>query len=67
MSVGVSATASRRRPLGLNFKTTYCLPLLLICPAALVLNMVLYRKLLPNTTFFLQAKKDGFGNPVFGD
>jgi hypothetical protein len=35
--------------------------------ASLVLLLILYKVLLPNTNFFLQPKRNAMGNPIFDD
>ena len=52
---------------GLDLATAIYVANAAFAVANLVLALVLYHYLLPNTNFFLQAKRDKNGNPIFED
>lgn len=50
-----------------DLPTAFVVVNMMFCVAAIVLAFILYRRLLPCTTFFFSAKKNALGQPIFED
>ena len=50
-----------------DLPTAFIIVNMMFCVAAIVLALVLYRRLLPCTTFFFSAKRNAAGQPIFED
>ena len=68
VAVLVLETAGKQQfDFAFDLPTAFVVVNMMFCVAAIVLAFILYRRLLPCTTFFFSAKKNAMGQPIFED